>query len=65
MHTEIKHVGCTESITMKAVPIIGVAACDGSTERKYIEKLEELERSNQSNRLTKEQIELHPSRIMR
>ena len=65
MKNEIKHIDRSKVLKMKAVPIIGVAVCDGSIEEKYIRNLEELERSNQPNRLTKEQIEQIPSRIMR
>lgn len=65
MRTEIKHVGYTESITMKAVPIIGEAVQDGSVERSYIEKLEELERGGEHRRFTDKEIENIPSRLLR
>lgn len=65
MQTEIKYIDHTGTVKMKAVPIIGVAACDGSIERKYIEKLGELMKSGKPERFTDEQIAQIPSRIMR
>lgn len=65
MHTEINHTDRAGAIMMKAVPIIGVAVQDGSVERKYIEKLEELARTNPPQPLSPEELAQIPSKLMR
>lgn len=63
--TEIKYIDHSGTVKMKAVPIIGVAVQDGSVERSYIEKLEELERGGEHRRFTDKEIENIPSRLLR
>lgn len=63
--TEIKYIDHSGTVKMKAVPIIGEAVQDGSVERMYIAKLEEIERSGRPERLSDEQIANIPSRIIR